>query len=299
MIVECPGCHSRYDVTGRPPGTRARCRCGTMFELPEPKREAASLSCPACGGGVAVGDRRCGFCEAELLVKACPRCFARIFAGAKHCNMCGAEVEIPAAANPDGDARRLRCPRCDGETVSRLVGDLLIDECGDCHGIWLDNQALKRLLEEVEEGSVKEFVAPGGAIASATGASSASTIDAGSRGRMYVKCPECDNVMNRKNFARSSGVIIDQCKAHGTWFDGGELPRVVDFVAAGGLGEARKRQLRDLQDARRRAKSEQFSAAMRAGSTGRGYGGLGDSLFDRRSPVVSALGLIAFSVLDG
>ena len=34
MIVECPGCHSRYDVTGRPPGTRARCRCGSVFLLP-------------------------------------------------------------------------------------------------------------------------------------------------------------------------------------------------------------------------------------------------------------------------
>ena len=41
--------------------------------------------------------------------------------------------------------------------------------------------------------------------------------------------------MNRRNFGRTSGVIVDCCGAHGTWFDADELERVGKFVAAGGL----------------------------------------------------------------
>ena len=44
MIVECSGCHLRYDVTGRPPGTQARCRCGTVFVLPPPPAEAQAMA---------------------------------------------------------------------------------------------------------------------------------------------------------------------------------------------------------------------------------------------------------------
>ena len=41
----------------------------------------------------------------------------------------------------------------------------------------------------------------------------------------------------RKNFGRRSGVIVDWCGRHGTWFDPDELERVAAFVAAGGLVE--------------------------------------------------------------
>jgi Zn-finger nucleic acid-binding protein len=51
----------------------------------------------------------------------------------------------------------------------------------------------------------------------------------------YLRCPECSQPMMRMNFGRRSGVILDACKRHGTWFDAGELERVRDFVCAGGL----------------------------------------------------------------
>jgi len=47
--------------------------------------------------------------------------------------------------------------------------------------------------------------------------------------------------MNRFNFAHSSGVIIDQCKSHGVWFDRDELQRVIDFLQSGGMDFARQR----------------------------------------------------------
>ena len=61
----------------------------------------------------------------------------------------------------------------------------------------------------------------------------------------YVSCPLCHNPMNRLNFGRVSGVIVDVCKAHGTWFDGGELTRIVAFASAGGLQKTRAREAAD------------------------------------------------------
>jgi Zn-finger nucleic acid-binding protein len=51
----------------------------------------------------------------------------------------------------------------------------------------------------------------------------------------YVRCPRCAKPMNRMNFGRRSGVIVDACRDHGTWLDAGELERVRDFVRAHGL----------------------------------------------------------------
>jgi Zn-finger nucleic acid-binding protein len=41
--------------------------------------------------------------------------------------------------------------------------------------------------------------------------------------------------MARMNFGKRSGVIVDACRMHGTWFDAGELESVLEFVAAGGM----------------------------------------------------------------
>src|SRR6185295_4778946 len=51
----------------------------------------------------------------------------------------------------------------------------------------------------------------------------------------YVRCPQCNELMHRLNFAHCSGVIVDVCRAHGSWFDANELHRIVHFIRAGGL----------------------------------------------------------------
>jgi hypothetical protein len=43
--------------------------------------------------------------------------------------------------------------------------------------------------------------------------------------------------MNRKNFARLSGVVIDVCRPHGAWFDRGELGAIRAFLREGGLAK--------------------------------------------------------------
>jgi Zn-finger nucleic acid-binding protein len=59
-----------------------------------------------------------------------------------------------------------------------------------------------------------------------------------SRDVVYRKCPECAGTMQRKNFAKRSGVIVDWCGKHGTWLDADELEEIAAYVLAGGLDKA-------------------------------------------------------------
>jgi Zn-finger nucleic acid-binding protein len=289
MIVECPGCKSRYDVSGRPAGTRARCRCGTEFALPDPRQEAGALTCPGCGAPVGQDAHRCQFCSAELLVRACPRCFARIFHGHVHCPHCGVTVGVPARANPDGSTSARTCPACktSHELVARLVGEILLDECSGCHGVWLDAAAVDRIVRDRQQsslGTLRQMMPPEPGIGAAQGAGAPA---AAAARRMYIACPDCGQIMNRVNFARHSGIILDVCRGHGTWFDRSELPRVVDFVMKGGVEESQRREIESLREQTRRASADAEAARSRAAWAGTpGYEPSGVDLLG------SALGLI-------
>ena len=89
--------------------------------------------------------------------------------------------------------------------------------------------------------------------------------------------------MNRENFGRRSGVVVDVCKAHGVWFDAGELGEVVGFVMRGGLDETRRRELEDAREELRRRRAEFGESGPEAGEDGdRGaVDGAGSSLLER------------------
>jgi Zn-finger nucleic acid-binding protein len=96
--------------------------------------------------------------------------------------------------------------------------------------------------------------------------------------------------MNRSNFARSSGVIVDLCKQHGVWFDADELPKIIEFINGGGLERAREKERIAISEERARLRDEQFRTATierRSGSAGfrgddrdSGFGSFIASLFD-------------------
>ena len=72
--------------------------------------------------------------------------------------------------------------------------------------------------------------------------------------------------MNRINFARCSGVVVDVCKGHGTWFDRDELHEIVEFIRGGGLELSREKEKRELESQRAQLRMEETIAAGRARS---------------------------------
>jgi Zn-finger nucleic acid-binding protein len=223
-----------------------------MLTLEAPSRQAGQLACPQCGAGVAPTSAACTYCSAELLLKGCPRCLSRVFHGHKHCPECGTQLDL--AANGDTHAER-PCPRCRSALRPRLVGDLLIDECAQCLGLFLDQVAIQRVITDRQQARAESLL---GALPRA------GTTPIPPPEKLYVKCPCCHTIMNRRQFATGAGIIVDVCKHHGTFFDHGELPRIIEFVMNGGLEKAAQADLARVRDAARRDQQAAASAQMMA-----------------------------------
>jgi Zn-finger nucleic acid-binding protein len=104
--------------------------------------------------------------------------------------------------------------------------------------LWVDAASFKKLCEHKAEQAA--YVGPGSAVKSTAKQARPEHV-------AYVPCPECGKIMNRVNFARHSGVVVDVCREHGTWFDKDELRGVLEFIRSGGLEEARERELKRLE----------------------------------------------------
>ena len=74
--------------------------------------------------------------------------------------------------------------------------------------------------------------------------------------------------MQRRNFRKSSGVIVDRCREHGTWLDADELEQITGFILSGGRPEAEehlKQSGTDAQEARTSAAFSRIMVERRAG----------------------------------
>jgi len=232
-------------VNGRPAGTQVRCRCGTTFEVPEGSH-IGELSCPNCGAALSPDDPSCPYCRTALALAACPRCFGRVFQGNGFCPHCGAAIDVTARASPEGLDKRL-CPRClpevENHLVAHLVGDTLLDECRNCGGLWVDRPAFERVVQDRQRQ----------AALLSTGLENAPPAHARAVELppvRYLGCPDCKVLMNRKNFAGRSGVVVEVCKPHGIWFDRDQLSAVLRFVMAGGLERTQRQELEEKAAAR-------------------------------------------------
>jgi len=119
-----------------------------------------------------------------------------------------------------------QCPKC-GIAMKIVAGEgVETDECPKCGGIWVDRQEEKRVLEmkpavfTVEElRMLRKVYQPFGT----------------SEPVRYVPCPRCGELMWRKNYMHHSGIIVDTCRSHGTFFDKGELEKAIEFINKGGI----------------------------------------------------------------
>ena len=201
--------------------------------------DAKALHCPNCGGPAKPNQAACGYCQAVLATVSCPTCFALMFDGAVYCSGCGAR-----RARVDGNARKVSCPSCRAQMVDVSVGDTVLLECRRCRGAWLDAATFEHLCASREAQA---------AVIHHTGAHP--TVPAGEV--RYRKCVACGTAMNRLNFGRLSGTVVDVCKGHGTFLDAGELHAIITFIQGGGLDRARQRQIDDLKEQEQRLRAAQ------------------------------------------
>jgi Zn-finger nucleic acid-binding protein len=166
----------------------------------------------------------------------------------------------PALGDPESSVHR-KCPRCvpaksstsnpAPELTAHLLGATLLDECGSCGGVWLEAGAFEKLIKNRDQQTT--VLSHGGAYLELEAYSKRTSALETPR---YLPCPDCGQLMNRKNFANSSGVIVDVCKPHGFWFDRDELGRIIQFVNSGGLDESRRRELENLERQMRQKRAE-------------------------------------------
>ena len=209
--------------------------------------QAQTLNCPNCGAGSSSDAPQCQFCGSRLATIACASCFGMMFIGSRHCPRCGA----PASSREQLEAPARKCPRCRVDMLPVRLGTTTVQECDRCQGLWLDVASFENICADREQQSA---VLGGASPAPANVVRETSAVK-------YVPCPRCSQLMNRINFARCSGVIVDVCKGHGTWFDRDELSRIVAFIREGGLEASRNREKAELQAERRRLYDEHFAAS--------------------------------------
>lgn len=108
------------------------------------------------------------------------------------------------------------CPRCSnplrGSSKDGVLG------CDVCGGTFVTHAGLAELCDT-------NATAPPFARADATRSMSEAA---------YVACPQCHELMARRTFGGKSGLVVDICSLHGTWFDPTELAAALRVVASGG-----------------------------------------------------------------
>jgi Zn-finger nucleic acid-binding protein len=180
-----------------------------------------------------------------------------MFIGSRHCPHCGAAAAQATAA----ELSVLKCPRCRVDMSSIMLGSIAMRECEQCAGLWVEVAAFETICADREEQSAVLGTASPVPVRQAASADMEKI--------RYAPCPQCGQLMNRINFARCSGVIVDICKGHGTWFDRDELSGIVQFIRGGGLEVSRQKEKNEIEFQREQLRTEQLMAANRANSPGR------------------------------
>jgi Zn-finger nucleic acid-binding protein len=231
-LVACRSCHTQYDLA-EISAARFACRCGAAIENRAVEaHDAPVVRCGSCGAGLAPEGGSCTFCGSAVVRgmgtagPVCPECFARTPAGSRFCTACG------VAFRPEPlqvEARELPCPACSVPMRTQAVGGVAVGQCGSCQGLWIPEGGLEDLVRRARE--TRREAAPADAPAPAPRVRGGNPA---ARPVAYRRCPECDAYMQRRNFQRSSGVIVDVCHRHGTWLDADELEQIAGYVLSRG-----------------------------------------------------------------
>ena len=183
---------------------------------------ARCYECSSCGGLVREASRQCNYCGSPVATVRCGRCFMMNVTEAIHCIGCGAELGLMPISH-EASASWV-CPRCRTRHLDAFSSDDgIIHDCPRCGGQFVPPEVLRILVRRYQSSAVElpQRLRPNNPLSDKV---------------TYLPCPQCGELMLRRNFGRVSGIIVDVCTVHGTWFDVGEVPRILGFIAQGGIG---------------------------------------------------------------
>jgi Zn-finger nucleic acid-binding protein len=226
--------------------------------------KAEAFNCPNCGAAATPDSHLCAYCGSSIAARICPSCFGNVAVGMKHCPLCGAVV---ADSTPKEESS-LACPICATELSLAAVGQHSLYECPQCGGLWLDKTSFQEICtrEEAQEAVLRFRFEEDPKSVNKTE----------KRKRAYIPCPECGKLMNHKNFSRCSGIVLDWCRDHGSWFDRRELQQIIIFIRNGGLQKARERERINLQVEKERLRMKEYKIAALANRMDTVSGGMQD-----------------------
>lgn len=253
IIVECERCKHQYKLHEKRVGEKFHCFCGSLLTVPSVKiHDAAVVRCSSCGGARGKdAEPFCRYCGSSFTIHErdlntiCPHCMTRISSKAKFCHSCSTPI---ASGTEDFLDTDMDCPVCDDHKLhSRQMQSqsFNLKECSHCAGLWISADVFQHLERKTKREAVSGILA--GVSETKIQTEKSDQRRHQNPAKYYRKCPQCLIVMNRKNYARSSDIIIDVCNKHGMWFDIHELDEILEFIRSGDL-------LKQQEKAARKAK---------------------------------------------
>ena len=154
-------------------------------------------------------------------------------AGQLTCQYCGSRQEIDLHGIPYTDLEsptNMQCPACEATLQSiRVDADesITLEKCPKCCGLFFNPGELEYLLVKQIPVVLNVDYDRLNSLREEASANRAKN--------RYRRCPYCSQPMSFINYQRKSGVIVDWCREHGLWLDGGELRQLLEWRKAGGM----------------------------------------------------------------
>jgi Zn-finger nucleic acid-binding protein len=153
---------------------------------------------------------------------SCPDC-GGAFTEGPLCSYCGKGLRFAGEGFVFQESR-VTCPLCRVALHQIDFHGVAIDTCSTCEGAWFDLGEIEQILQAARQAVKEDRFVP-------TPIEAAPGVEPPPRDRAYLPCPRCGTLMNRQNWDRRSGILVDSCHSCGVWLDGGELAQMRSWGA--------------------------------------------------------------------
>jgi Zn-finger nucleic acid-binding protein len=123
--------------------------------------------------------------------------------------------------------QRMMCPKDKVAAEEKYLGEVQVDVCSVCHGVWLEKEEVRKLTRDLTRPTLNEV---DDIIDTWEKVGDGETVPADFWQEEKLSCPK-DGTRMRKHFFAGSKIGVDQCPTcQAFWLDGGELQAVAELM---------------------------------------------------------------------